>query len=54
MDHLRGRYGEDAVKRAQGMRARHVKQMNPFNGQVDGQIISPKPEAQSPKLVRGA
>ncbi len=43
MDKLRGRYGEDAVKRAQGMRARHVKQMNPFNGQMDGAIISPKP-----------
>lgn len=33
MDRLRNRYGQDAVKRAQGMGAHHIRQMNPFNGQ---------------------
>ncbi len=34
MDQVRKRYGQDAVKRAQGMSARNVQQINPFNGQV--------------------
>lgn len=34
MDKLRGRYGQDAVKRAMGMSSKTVAHMNPFNGQV--------------------
>jgi len=44
MDNLRGRYGQDAVKRAQGMSAHHIRHMNAFNGRVETGVISPKSE----------
>lgn len=33
MDHIRNRFGQDAVKRAVGMGSKNIGRMNPFNGQ---------------------